>query len=106
MKAYLIDPDNFSIKPVDYDGDWRSISTLLDCHTFDVMTTPEGMSIYVDDEGLYTEHSFFRWRGCPPIRGKGLVLGPVDDEGDTGECPLSLKEVNDRVGYPVMMRVF
>lgn len=101
MQAYLIDPDNTSIERVDYNGDWRSISDLLECDRFDVMTTPEGMSIFVDDEGLYTDKAFFQWRGCPPIRGRGLVLGPVDDEGETTECPMALKEIKARVGLRV-----
>lgn len=105
MQAYLIDPDTMSVEPVDYDGDWQSISALLGCDRFDLMTTPEGMSIYVDDEGLFTGHMFFLWKGCVPIRGKGLVLGPVDDEGETLECPMTEQDIRDRVYFPSHLEV-
>jgi hypothetical protein len=95
MQAYLIDPHTKTTEAIDYSGDWRDVKTLIDCQYFDVVTTPEGLSIYVDDEGLYKNgQAFFAWKGLPvPLAGKALVLGPVDEEGETHECPWPAVEV-------------
>ncbi len=95
MQAYLIDPHTKTTEAIDYSGDWQDISKLIGCDYFDVVTTREGLSIYVDDEGLYRQgQAFFAWNGLPvPLAGKALVLGPVDDEGETLECPWSAVDV-------------
>lgn len=96
MQAYLIDPHKWQVTPVDYSGDWQDISKLIEADRFDVVTTPEGMSVYVDDDGLFQpDQAFFVWERIPqPLAGKALVLGPVDAEGETQACPLTLHQMN------------
>ena len=105
MQAYLIAPPTKTTEAINYSGDWQDIKKLIGCEYLDVVTTPEGLSIYVDDEGLYKVYvddkglfkhgqAFFAWKTLPvPLAGKALVLGPVDDEGETQECPWSAVEV-------------
>lgn len=95
MQAYLIDPHTKTTEAINYSGNWQDISKLIGAQYFDVVTTPEGLSIYVDDEGLYVpDQAFFMWKGIDvPLAGKALVLGPVDAEGETMECPWSAVEV-------------
>ena len=100
MQAYLIDPYVLTITPVEYSGDYKEIYRFIEADLFDVVTTPEGMSVYVDDEGLYNATAFFAWQSLPiPLAGKALVLGPVDEEGDNTACPLTIDELWDRVFF-------
>jgi hypothetical protein len=101
MQAYLIDPHKWQVTPVDYSGNWRDISKLIEADRFDVVTTPEGMSVYVDDDGLFQpDQAFFVWERIPqPLAGKALVLGPVDAEGETQACWLTLEQVQDLVVF-------
>jgi len=93
MQAYLIDPEKRIVESCDYSGDWKEISDLIDCHSFDIAGTKD-FSVYVDDEGLFSlKRHFFTIKGYPqPLCNKGLLLGPVDDEGETLESPLTLEE--------------
>lgn len=54
----------------------------------------EQLSVYVDDEGLLHltgDSKFFRLAGARPLAGRGLVLGPVDDDGNTLSVPETIK---------------
>ena len=89
MRAILINPNNKTVKEVDYDGDYKSIYKLIGCSTFDIVRIPVGLDgIYIDDEGLYAKDQTFwsyRYNGThAPIKlvNKGLVLG-CNDEGDS-----------------------
>jgi len=78
MKAYLIDPAVQEIKEVWFDGDYRSITSLIDADLFTIGRFDEnGDGVFVDDEGLFKDNqSFFQIEGYPqPLAGKGLVLG-------------------------------
>lgn len=101
MQAYLIDPFTAMISTVSYSGNWRDISKLIGCDLFDVVTTPEGYSLYVDDEGLYVpDQAFFMWEGIDqPLAGKALVMGPVDDEGNTTEIDVPMVDVAMKLRY-------
>lgn len=101
MQAYIIDPHTKTVSTYTYSGNWRDISKAIGCDLFDVVTTPEGYSLYVDDEGLYVpDQAFFLWKGLPmPLAGKAMLLGPVDDEGNTTEITVPLIEVAMSVIY-------
>jgi hypothetical protein len=101
MQAYLIDPKAKTVESCDYDGDWKSIYTLIECSTFDIAATEE-FSVYIDDEGLFApERCFFMIDGYPqPLCNKGLLLGPVEPEtGETLESPLTLEEAQEKVKF-------
>ena len=88
MRAILINPNNKTVKEVDYDGDYISIYKLIGCSTFDVIgTSTSNDGIYVDDEGLFAkEQAYWKFALSSGIHiklvNKGLVLG-CNDEGDS-----------------------
>lgn len=91
MQAYFINPFSQNVTTVDYDGDYKSISRMIDASRgcFDVVRLYwNQMSIhdaaFVDDEGLYVEdQAFWIHRNYPqPLAGKALVLG-CNEEGDS-----------------------
>jgi len=101
MQAYLIDPKAKTVEPRDYDGDYKSISKMIDCQWFDVAGT-EKYSVYVDDEGLCNNDDmhFFMLDGYPqPLVGKGLLFGPTNEDGDTTEAPWTLEEATKLVRF-------
>lgn len=100
MRTILIDPTERSFTEVEYDGDYKSIYTHLGCDTFDVVYAKEG-DIYVDDEGLFKEDQKFFWlEGIPqPLAGRGLVFGPVDEEGNSTEATVSIDELEKKVRF-------
>ena len=81
MRAILIDPAKQTITEVDYDGNWTSISTHIDCTTFASAVVFENEdTLYIDDEGLWGATHFFRIEGYPdPLAGRGLILGTNED---------------------------
>jgi len=99
MRALLIDPKNYTITEVDYNGDYKTIYTHLNCELFDVVYFDFG-DIYVDDEGLLNnpEH-FFVVGKAQPLAGRGLVFGPVREDGETTPATISIDELKSQVQY-------
>jgi hypothetical protein len=93
MYGYLIDPNTRTVNKVEYDGSLESIYTLLDCEMIEAapINDQADSSVYVDEESLMklsddeTVHAFQFIGGHQPLIGKGLVIGPPDDEGNTTE---------------------
>ena len=100
MRTVLIDPYERSFTEVDYDGDYKSIYKHLGCDTFDVVYTDLG-DVFVDDEGLLKGPSkFFYIQGTPqPLAGRGLVFGPVDEDGNSTEATISIDELEKKVRF-------
>lgn len=107
MQAYLIDPIDQTIETVEYTGEWQTIYTYIDCDTFDVASTSDGLSIYVDDEGMMkADQAFFMIKGYPqPLAGRALVLGPPDEDGETTECPLNPSQIQARVTFVDLIKI-
>ena len=109
MNAYLIDPFNYTINPVEYDGDFKSIYQLIDCDTFDCTRfNQHGDGVFVDDEGLISgkEQAFFVIQGYPnPLAGKGLVLGCDMDTGESKDPHVTLEWLRENVtfGFPMVI---
>ena len=101
MQAILINPFDKTIEEIEYSGDWKDISSLLEC---DIFTTAyfddTDDSVYVDDEGLYVEdQAFFTIGSYPhPLAGRGLILG-CNDEGDSVDCKTTLEEAKAMVEF-------
>ena len=106
MRAILIDPTERSFTKVDYNGDWKTIAPILGCELFDVVYTDFG-DVYVDDEGLLKpDQKFFHLRGMPqPLAGRGLVFGPVDEDGDTTPATISIEELELKVKFMTPQKV-
>ena len=71
----------------------------MNCDLFDVVYFDFG-DIYVDDEGLLNnpEH-FFVIGKAQPLAGRGLVFGPVGEDGETTPATISIDYLKDQVGY-------
>jgi hypothetical protein len=103
-KAILIDPVASTLTEVRYDG-LEMIYALLDCHMIVAVPLPDGHAVYVDEEGLdKPNNGLFVVIGSPPLRGKGLLVGPADDEGDTTDCQHTLDWAQKHTGV-VTMRI-
>lgn len=107
MQAYLIDPSDQTIETIHYDGDWKTISYWIAADTFDVASTSDGLSIYIDDEGLFKEdQSFFTITGYPqPLAGRALVLGPPDEDGEATSCLLTPTQMAFRVRFVDLVKI-
>lgn len=101
MRAYLIDPTEKTVVEIDYDGDFRSIYTLIEAELFAaVFLNTNQDCVYIDDEGLLKPNTFFQIQGYPnPLAGKGLVLG-TNAEGESIEPSLNLSWLRLNVSFP------
>lgn len=101
MQAILINPFDKTIEEVEYSGDWKDISSLLECDIFTTAYFDDTTdSVFIDDEGLYVEdQAFFTIGDCPqPLAGRGLLLG-TDEEGDSTDCKTTLEEAKAMVKF-------
>lgn len=106
MQAYLIDPTTKTVSSFNYNGDWQTIAPAIGADVFDVVTSPEGFSVYVDDEGLYNSTDFFMWKGIPyPIAGRALVFGPVGPDGETTPIEVPMLEVALKLSFLDLLQV-
>lgn len=110
MRTILIDPAKRSFTEVEYNGDFHSIYEHLNCDAFDVVYTDLG-DVYVDDEGLLKGPTkFFHIDGTPqPLAGRGLVFGPVDEDGNSTEATISIDELEKKVRFmsaPQVLEMF
>ena len=97
MNAYFINPFSQNVTTVDYDGNYESISRLIDASRgyFDVVRLYGNQdAAFVDDEGLYVENQrFWIHRNYPqPLAGKALLLG-TDPEGNSVEPKTSYEDL-------------
>jgi len=103
MRAMLIDPKAVPhIVEVDWDGTLQEIYRLLDVEIIDAVRIGDNAgAIYVDDEGLLKcreeleRRGFFFGPQGQPLAGRGLLVGPVDEDGNDTECKLSLNMVRE-----------
>jgi hypothetical protein len=101
MQAILINPFDKTVEEIEYSGDWKDISSLLECDLFTTVYFNETTdSVFVDDEGLYVEdQAFFTFGDCPqPLAGRGLILG-CNDDGDSVDCETTLEEAKAMVTF-------
>ena len=114
MFGYLINPNDRTVKAVEYSGDYKDIYKLIDASTFDCADidfdpdTNTRVTIYVDGEGLLNidpEDMFFLHVGAVyPLKGKGLVLG-CDENGDSVSPALSLPDLENSLTYMSLPQV-
>ena len=100
MKGILINPFDETIKEVEYTGNWRDISLLIDCELYDIVVLSDEDTMYIDDDGLLKNNNrYFSWDGRN-FEGKGLIIGNRSGEGtDNLNTTFELQEVIDRVEF-------
>ena len=106
MKAILIDPFDESVSEVDYNGDYKEISNLINCGPIDYVRLDDTNDIYVDDEGLLyddtdEDRNFgFAFGICDPVFGKGLIMGLDYKNGETTDRPyIPMEKYVDSICY-------
>ena len=86
MRAILIDPITKTVAEVNYDGNYKSIYSLIGCDCYTVVNFGYGVTLFVDDEGLLTypnPHGYFRLNGYnATLASKGLLLS-TNAEGES-----------------------
>ncbi len=108
MKALLlIDPVARTIAEVTYDGDSRNIALLLSdaargikCSTFTAIHPVDGLTIFVDDDGLRNEPEyFFRYEGfAQPIAGRG-VIPSASRKSDSVATTLTIDDLKPKITF-------
>lgn len=103
MKAILIDAVEKQVREVEYDGSLESAYSLLRCDTIDVVRINDENDMIVDDEGLLTHESddspFVAFPGGQRIAGSVLIVGAVDDNGDSTSTSLSVEFIEECVKF-------
>lgn len=107
MKALLINPIDRTITEVEYDGNYKTIYTLIGADNFDLAgLNNEGDGIFVDGEGLLKDDMDPPFRVAHPdlvepcfLVGKGLVLG-TDKDGESITPHITLAELKDVITFP------
>lgn len=102
MKAILIDVHKQEIKEVDFDGNHKSIYSLIDCNTFDVVGIDNKNTLFIDDEGLLKDDQlYFEYAGdenSVRLGGSALILG-YDEEGNSVATTLDVETVKGKVAF-------
>lgn len=112
-KAILIDPYSQTTKPVALpaapEARLSEIYKLLGCDCIDAARLGDGHAVYVDDEGLFREgQHFFLVDDYPqPLAGRGLFVGPVNEEGDTTDIQRDpvVRFIGDRTDLRVWLTI-
>ncbi len=82
--AILIDPRTHTVSLAESAWTLKEIQDATAGSGLVDVVTIEGLSIYIDDEGLMNDNQNYLWQlpGVQPIAGPAVVLGGVDDEGE------------------------
>jgi hypothetical protein len=114
VRAFLIDPEQRAIREFSFEGNYRTIQTILKCHSFTAGSRPlngslaEGFdTLYVSDDDLEDRENPRFWfqvdagRDPPssyPLNGLGMVIG-IDDRGESCDARISAEELSRRITF-------
>lgn len=104
-KAFLIDPKAMTVTEVQHTVKLATIYESLGCRVFQGLPLERRSSVYIDEEGRLKNEGTAEFlitgdRGVVwPIIGKGLVVGPPDDDGVETDAPFTLEEITSRVTF-------
>lgn len=104
MKAILIDVFNKTVTQIKLDNNKDMLDQWYHVIKADIVEVAHYItdydSILVDEEGLLKscDHFFFYEGAHQPFAGNGLIVG-VDKEGETVDCDISAKEVENNVQF-------
>lgn len=105
MYGYLVDPENRTITQIPYSGNYKQIYDLIDAEMFTfVEFNDKEDGLYIDEEGLYRHHHFFKVKGLnDPLCGKGFCLGTSNEKSISPS--ISLKEFKKLITWvaPIKM---
>ena len=94
MRAIKIDAYNQKITEIEIDG-LDDMQKVVNGYIEPAFYYPDGSCCMVNEEGLLNQlDMFFESKyGHQPFAGNGLIVGAVDNEGDTTPCTLTIEEV-------------
>jgi hypothetical protein len=93
MRAIKIDSLNRAITEIENTG-LESLQAAVSGYITIAYDYPDGSTCFVNDEGLFTANNFFSSKfGHQPFAGNGIIVGPVDNEGESTECTLTIEEI-------------
>lgn len=77
----------------------KQMYALLECELVDVVRLSDGVTVFVDDEGLlHDPQHFCRIASFPaPLAGNLLFLGDPDEDGFSTSCPWTIDQIGQRV---------
>lgn len=107
MKAIYINAIAQTVEECEIES-WRDIAPKISADLFCCAGySPNGDTVYVDDEGLWKSPEHFVW--LPdfypiPLAGSALILGS-DEEGESRDVQISVDKVRDMVQFPPVAKV-
>ena len=108
ITGVLIDPAERTLSPAQFEpGDLPKMYEMLGCDLVTLAYLDDSAAVFVDDEGLFKpDQSFFYHEPTGQfLAGKGLVVGPPDDEGESTSCPLSAEDLALQIDFGVPTRI-
>jgi hypothetical protein len=102
-KCILIDAYAETITEVTIGEELQDIYSAIRCNTFECIDIGRFDTIYVDEEGLLKLNSQTKFfsiiGGYQPIAGNGLVMGYIDETGESCDTTLSVNDVASLVQF-------
>lgn len=113
-KAIFVDVSNEMVRAFAYDDrhpdSLKSLYMAINCGTITSARLSDGVSAFVDDEGLWTHADEngnvrgFVWHDdggskVAQLAGNAVLVGPPDEEGYSTDCPLTVEEVRKRITF-------
>lgn len=103
ITAFLIDVDSKEIKKIKYKSKLIEIYKLLNCSCIDRIYLENGLCVYIDDEGNFTDKNSFyatlKDGSKIEIVGNGLVVDTDFDIGETISVDCSIDEVKKYIEF-------
>jgi hypothetical protein len=117
LRAILVNAYTRSVTEVMIEGGIEPIYTELSkdadnpVHCFtcvDIEEDKDGITqtIFVDDNGLFTQTQFIKFKGYPhPLAGNALILGTDMEDGESVSTSLLIDEVHGMVQFMSLLEV-
>lgn len=103
IRAYLIDVASKEIKEVEYKDSLDEIYKLLDCSLIDRIYLENGLCVYIDDEGAFTDKNSFYAKTQNnmelEIIGNGLIVDTNFETGETISVVCSIDEIKKYINF-------
>lgn len=100
MKAFLINPEDRSIEPIDISGR-DDLAKLIGFDTLESDAVgPEGDRLYFDEECFLRGSSGrFQIDSIIPVSGKGVVVGTTDEGATLRDVATDIDALRNRIKY-------
>lgn len=92
IRAIFIDAKNRNVSEIQVENKLEAFYEKICCSCITTVMLGKGICMILDDEGLYTQEDYFRFRdsGMQDFAGNALLVGVADD-GNFKDSSLSVK---------------